>query len=44
MAPVWGKKIEIRTEPLNGGARHNGDPIGWLNPTKHRLDGENTQK
>ena len=41
---IGGKKSKIYMEPLNGAAWHDGDPMGWLNPTIHRLEGENTQK
>jgi hypothetical protein len=41
---MMGKNIELWTEPLNGEARNDGDPIGQLNPTRHRFEGEKTQQ
>ena len=38
------KYFGLWTEPFNGELRHDRGPNGWLNPTRHKLEGEKTQQ
>ena len=34
----------IHTEPLNSEFGHDGSPIEWLNPTRHKFEGEKARQ